>query len=228
MKLIDKNLTLGDFQKVIETIYSLPDDRLYSIEDLLTHQQRFAMRALKGIRKDDFKKMTLNLLIALSWLMAISNRFHISVEQSVWKRFPNQCSYCGEKPCQCKKNKSNGKKKKQTRLDVQIKSIAELQQMFENIYPSSQRSLADAGVHFAEEVGEVNEAVHNYLGQHLSKQFDEIQSEIADEVSCIFGVANSAGINVAKELVKLYKNGCHVCHGAPCTCSFVVVSQLKT
>ncbi len=74
----------------------------------------------------------------------------------------------------------------------------------------------------------MSEAIHNFLGQHLQKQFDEIKLEMSDYVSCIFGVANSAGIDVAKELEVMFKNNCHVCHEVPCVCSFTSVTKLKT
>ena len=100
--------------------------------------------------------------------------------------------------------------------------------MFEEVYPANGRTLADAGVHLAEEVGEVSEAVHNYLGQHQEKLFTEVKLELADFFSCAFGVANSAHIDVAQELAKMYENGCHICHQTPCTCSYSEVTKLKT
>src|SRR3989338_9171871 len=90
-----KNDSFGRFQHLVGEVYSLPDDRLYSIWDLLAHQQRFAMRALKGIRKGNREKLKRNLLISFSWLMAIMNRLHMSADDAVWKRFPFLCSYCG-------------------------------------------------------------------------------------------------------------------------------------
>ncbi len=219
--------SLREFQETIKIIYGLPDDRMYSTEDILT-QQRFAMRTLKGIRKNDPEKITLNLMIALSWLMTLSNRLQIDTTKEVWKRFPGICSYCGEKPCVCKKVKVLQRKKIDTNISREPVTIQKFQEMFETIYPSSKRTLADAGIHFAEEVGEVSEAIHNYLGQHLEKQFNDIELEIADEISCIFGVANSAHINIAEELAVMFADGCHICHHAPCECSFSFVSQIKT
>src|SRR3989344_4044054 len=101
-----KGGTVSDFQNLIGNIYSLPDDRLYSIWDLLTQQQRFTMRALKGIRKENVERVKSNLLISFSWLMAIANRLHINVEEDVWKRFPGICSYCGSRPCACRTKKT--------------------------------------------------------------------------------------------------------------------------
>lgn len=223
-----KNGTLGDLQKFISNVYALPDDRIYSIWDLLTQQQRFAMRAIKGIRKGNIEKLKLNLLISFSWIMAISNRLHIDIEEEVWRRFPMLCSYCGHKPCICKTVKQT--KRVRVRVDNTLRphSLTAFQKMFSEIYPADGRTLADAGVHLAEEMGEVSEAVHNYLGQHLQKQFDEVRLEISDFISCVLGVANSANIDVAKELSIMYENNCHVCHKAPCACSFSEVAHIKS
>src|SRR3989344_9123097 len=101
MHSLPKTASLSDLQQFVSSVYSLPDDRLYSIWDLLTQQQRFAMRALKGIRKQNMEKLKVNLLISLSWMIAIANRLHIDIEEEVWIRFPALCSYCGNVPCVC-------------------------------------------------------------------------------------------------------------------------------
>lgn len=223
-----KTGTISDFQKFISDVYSLPDDRLYSIWDLLAQQQRFTMRSIKGIRKGNIEKIKTNLLISLSWLMAICNRLHIEIEDEVWNRFPMLCSYCGKKPCVCKAIKATKRVRVRVNNSLRPHTLIAFQKMFNEIYPANSRTLADAGVHLAEEMGEVSEAIHNYLGQHLLKQFDEVKLEISDFVSCIFGVANSANIDVSKELSEMYKNNCHVCHKAPCICNFSTVVQIKS
>ncbi|MBX4206397.1 hypothetical protein KW784_01260 [Candidatus Parcubacteria bacterium] len=223
-----KTGTLSDFQKFIAEVYGLPDDRLYSIWDILTQQQRFTMRALKGIRKDNREKIKTNLLISFSWLMAIVNRLHINIEEEVWHRFPYLCSYCGKLPCVCKTTKSSRRVSVKVDAKKRPHGLALLQKMFGEIYPTKGRSVADAGVHLAEEMGEVSEAIHNYLGQHLQKQFNEVKSELADFASCIFGVANSLNIDVAKEIEAMYPKNCHICHKAPCVCSFSDVVSLKS
>lgn len=220
--------SLHDFQTLIDDIYGLPDDRLYSLDNILTQQQRFTMRALKGVRKDDVAKTRVNLLIALSWSMAVANRLHIDMQDMIWQRFPNLCSYCGHKPCICKATKPKNRPVLKIGSQPKDFSLANIQTMFEEIYPSADRTIDEAGVHLAEEMGEVTEAVHNFLGQHQRKQFDEITDEMADYVSCVFGLANSAGIDVAKELAKMYKQNCHVCHKAPCECSFSSVARLNS
>jgi NTP pyrophosphatase (non-canonical NTP hydrolase) len=168
MASLHKNHSLRDFQKLIYDIYSLPDDRLYSLWDLLTQQQRFTMRALKGIRKQDSIKLKGNLLIAFSWLMAIANRLHIDVEEDVWRRFPLFCSYCGRKPCACKKIKPEARKNVILKKNVQRpKTLREFQEMFQDIYPPEGRTLADAGVHLAEEMGEVSVGAREHKRRYL-------------------------------------------------------------
>src|SRR5207245_1528727 len=138
--------------------------------------------------------------ISFSWLMAVANRLHIDLETEVWKRFPGLCSYCGRQPCACKQTKPKNRQKITKGVGTRPKSLADNQIMFEKIYPSSSRSLADEGVHLAEEMGEVSEAIHNYLGQHKEPLFDEVKLEMADYVSCLFGTANSSYFDVATEL----------------------------
>ena len=223
-----KTDSIDDFQKFIADVYALPDERLYSLWDLLAHQQRFTMRTLKDIRKGDIGKIVVNLLISFSWLMAIVNRLSINAEDEVWARFPHLCSYCGKCPCICKKIKPSSRLKPKINDALRPHSLAEFQAMFVKIYPISSRTLTDAGVHLAEEMGEIGEAIHNYLGQHQQKQFDAIKLEIADFISCFLGVGNSAGVDIARELAKKYTRNCHMCHRIPCVCSFSEVAQIKT
>ncbi len=223
-----KKHSLLDFQKFIESVYSLPDDRLFSLWDLLSHQERFTMRALKGIRKNNRKKLELNLLIAFSWLMSVANRLHIIVEDAVWRRFPMQCSYCGALPCACKKIKPKQRVKIIRKNSMRPKTLSQFQEMFSRIYPPSSRTLSDAGVHLAEEMGELSEAVLCFLGEHKHKQFVDLQNELADFVSCIFGVANSANIDMANGLSKMFYKNCHVCHKAPCECSFSLIAKFSS
>ena len=212
--------SLGDFRNFIQDIYGAHDDRFYSIWDLMSNLERYVMRALKGIRKDDKKKLIKNLAIAMSWAMAASNRLHISVEGKLWQRFPFVCSYCGKCPCACKKIKVEKRIQTSPKPSLRPKTLAQFQAMFQKIYPSESRTLEHAGIHLAEEVGEVSEAIHAYMGEHKQAQLDAIREEIADFLSCIFSVANSADIDIAMELAKLYHKNCHVCHGYPCSCSF--------
>jgi NTP pyrophosphatase (non-canonical NTP hydrolase) len=100
--------------------------------------------------------------------------------------------------------------------------------MFDQIYPSNSRTLAEAGVHLAEEMGELSEAIHIYLGEHHGPQFKDIEDEAADYLSCLFGVANSAKIDIALQLESFFYKNCHVCHNLPCSCNFSFVSRFRS
>ncbi|OGY21297.1 MAG: hypothetical protein A2126_02450 [Candidatus Woykebacteria bacterium GWB1_45_5] len=220
--------SLNEAQEAIQKIYGLPDDRLYSVWDLLSNQQRFAMRALKGIRQGDKRKVKLNLIISFCWILAIMNRLHINLEESVWQRFPYRCSYCGKCPCACKKNKVRKRIKFLPDGSKKPTSLTGLQNMFREIYPSSQRSLEHAGIHLAEELGELSESIHMFFGEHKESYFQKITVEATDFFSCIVGIANSANFDIAKELAHLFRNNCHVCHKAPCVCDFSLVAKFKS
>lgn len=229
MSSFNENNSIREFQKYVYDVYSVLDDRQYSSAgDLLNQQQRFAMRALKGIRKENSEKIKLNLLISFSWFISICNRLHIDIENEIWSRFPYKCSYCGSCPCSCKISKPDKRLKVSIDENLRPKSLAEFQEMFNAIYPASGRSITDAGVHLAEEVGEVSEAIHNFINQHKGEQFDEVKLEMADLASCVFGLANSVPFDIAKELSVMCKNGCHNCHKTPCECSFIDVLNFKT
>lgn len=228
MTSFSSNQSIQQFQQFIQDVYGVPDDRYYSLYDLLSNQERFTMRALKGIRKGNKQHLKKNLLIAFSWSVAVFNRLHLDIENALWHRFPNFCSYCGHRPCTCHKEKPAQRILRRQSPQQQPQSLNDFQEMFRVIYPPSTRTLAEAGVHLAEEMGEVSEAIQAFLGEHKVSQFDNLKDEAADWVSCMFGVANSAEISIAKELALIYKKGCHVCHRAPCACTYSSVTRYSS
>ncbi len=223
-----KTGSIKRFQRFIYEVYGLPDDRMFSTHDLLSNMERFTMRAIKGIRKSDARKLKQNLLIAFSWYMAVANRIHVSVEEAIWNRFPGMCSYCGKAPCECKATKRERRKRNMPPPSARPKTLKDFQLMFERIYPSSERTIEDAGIHWAEETGEVSEAMSVFLGEHKAEQFETIVHELADYASCLFGVANSARIDVARSLAEHYKNNCHACHRIPCECGFSYIAKFDS
>jgi len=212
--------SINDYQIFIREVYGKPNDLHFDSSDMIANIQRFAMRALKGIRKGDKKKTRLNILISLSWFISLLNRLHINLEDAVWERFPFKCSYCGSCPCSCKSEKIT--KRREIKADNSKKphTLERFQEMFKSIYPPKSRTLEHAGIHLAEEIGEFAEAFVSYKGAHQDKYLKHISKEAADVFSCFVGVCNSYGINIAKELSKMFRRNCHECHKAPCKCSF--------
>jgi NTP pyrophosphatase (non-canonical NTP hydrolase) len=220
--------TIAEYSSFVDAVYGIPNDRAYTHWDLLTQIQRFTMRAIKGIRKGDRKKVEINIMITFSWFTSLMNRLHISISDIVWERFPYLCSYCGEAPCNCRAEKVEVRRKIVPDGSRKPQTIAEFQLMFNKVYPADRRDVKDAGIHLAEESGELSEAVQYYMGDRSEAHLDEVKLEAADFFSCLMGVLNSEGIDLAAILAKEFPNNCHVCHNAPCTCTYGSVSKYKS
>jgi len=228
MASVKANTTIQEYQNFVQEVYGLPNDRHFSTDDMLTNIERFVMRAIKGIRKKDPEKTKINLLVAESWFTSLMNQFHINIEDVVWNRFPYVCSYCAACPCQCKEKKVQIRHKVTPDEEKRPKTLAEFQEMFQSIYPSSKRTIEDAGIHLAEEMGELSEAILRYKGLRQDKDFHTITQEAGDFFSCVIGVCNSWDIQIAQELSNIFSHNCHACKKAPCECSFSYIVNFKS
>ncbi|MBI4088957.1 hypothetical protein HY415_02575 [Candidatus Kaiserbacteria bacterium] len=228
MASLKNNFTLRDYQNFVREVYDLPDDRHFNISEMLANMERFLMRGLKGIRQKDEKKIKINMIISSSWLMSILNQLHIDIEEEIWKRFPYMCSYCASCPCKCKERKVNQRQKIVRNDALKPKSFLGFQKMFEEIYPPSKRTIQDAGIHLAEEMGELSEAVLIYRGLRKQADFNGMKLEAADIVSCFIGVFNSLGASWPKEISLHFHDNCYRCHKAPCVCTFTDVMNFKS
>lgn len=228
MSNVKPNITIKEYQQFVQDVYGLQNARNFGLQDMLTNVERFMTRGLKGIRKQDKQKTKLNLIISLSWFMSMMNQLQIDIEDEAWKRFPHRCSYCAHCPCVCKAKKIQTRQTITVKHQQRPKTIEEFQNMFGEIYPASARTLDWAGVHLAEETGEIAEAILNYRGSHKEEDFKNVILECADFVSCLIGVFNSLELNLAKEISKEFSKNCHVCKQAPCICSFEDIMQFKS
>lgn len=238
------NEPLSKFQAMVWDIYGLSDDRLYSNWDLISNMERFTMWGLKGIRKGKIGDLNIvekaeksenqaesfshifstaglkfNLLVGAAWLFALASRLHIDLEDQVWQRYPYYCPYCGQLPCNCKVWKGPRAQPSQP-VKNKPATLADLQKMLDEIYPAKNRTLEHAGVHWAEELGELSEAWHLFVGTHKQKHFRQLEIEAADYFTHFLTVANSAGFNFAEEFYKLIPGKCHVCGQKVCICNF--------
>ncbi len=225
---LKKGASLKKLQDITYKIYGTANDRSFNTWDLFSNLEKFTMRALKGVRKKDKEKIRFNLVIAVGWLMALMNRFHVNLETAVWKRFPYKCSYCGQVACACKKKKPKKRPDVLKPTRKKPKNLKQFQSMFEKIYPSNRRSLDHAGIHLSEELGELSESIQAFFGTHNNKYFKIIVYESADFFSCLMGVFNSAGIDFEKAMLEFYSHNCHECKKAPCVCHFNEISEYES
>lgn len=227
MQNVESSVTIKGYQEFVNRVYGLPNERHFSTGDMFSHIQRFAMRGLKGIRQKDYEKAKKNLIISLSWFTSLLNRLHIEAEDEVWKRFPYKCSYCAECPCVCANQKI--KQRREITIDDSKRpaNLEGFQKMFENIYPSKNRTVEHAGIHLAEELGEFSEAMLAYKAGYKKEDFDNVILEAADLFSHYATVFNSMGLSLSKELSVMFDNNCHVCKKCPCECSFETIINFK-
>lgn len=225
---LSEKTTIREYQNFAKEIYGRSNELQFGLSDMLINMQRFAMRTLKGIRKSDYDKAKFNLAITTSWLMSTLGRLHIDLEDSVWRRFPNLCSYCASLPCSCRETGIKERKEVQVDESKRPVTIKDFQEMFRQVYPPEKRTIEHAGIHLAEEIGEFSEAILAYRGDHDDESFERIVQESADIFSCIIGVFNSLGVDVAKELSDMFSGGCHECKKLPCECSFKSIVYYKS
>ena len=228
MASLKKTSSISEYQAFIEELYGISNARFFNVDDMLSNIERFTMRGIKGIRKGNTQKVVTNLLIASGWFMSLMNQYHIDIEEPIWRRFPHLCSYCGSVPCSCKKNKV------ENRLAISIderkrpKTLKGFQEMFEKIYPSDTRTVEHAGIHLAEETGELSEAFLSYKGSHSERDFANIVLESSDFVSCLFGVFNSIKVDFALELALNFAENCNACKRSPCACTSAEIVAFKS
>jgi len=219
--------SIQEFQEFVRQVYGIPNDRDFELADMLYNLQRFAMRGVKSIRQGNLEKAKTNILITLSWFCSTMTRLHIDVEDSLWERFPNACSFCGKMPCACKAEGIQVRKQIAAGSAQRPKTMKEFQQMFNRLYPPSERTVEMAFLHMAEELGELTEAVWTFKGEKQQCEFELIPREAADYLSTVFAIFNSMNVDTAEELAKMFRDNCHVCHKAPCACSFKFIRRFK-
>lgn len=229
MLTLEQESSLSDYQTFIKEVYGFNNERFFGQRDMLTNLQRFIMRGLKGIRKGDEKKTALNLVVALGWFMSLMNRLHIDTEKELWTRFPGKCSYCGGKPCLCGEIRPEKRQAVEGDEAKRPRTLRAFQEMFETIYPAEKRSLEKAGIHLAEEMGELAESILVYGARGRSDdEFRNVELEAADLLSCFLAVFNSLNIDLATLLTAHFSENCHVCKQLPCACSFNSIMNFKS
>ena len=228
MASIKQDTTIREYQNFVKEVYGLSNDRYFGLWDMIINMERFMMRGLKGIRKNNKEKTKVNLLISFSWFMSIMNQLHIDIENEVWKRFPYLCSYCASCPCFCKEKKIEERQNMSVNENKRPRTLEDFQNMFNKIYPAEKRTIEHAGVHLVEEAGEFSEAILTYRGGHKDEDFKNVELEAADLLSCIMSVLNSLGMSLAEGLSSMFSNNCHACKNAPCTCNFKDITDFES
>ncbi len=194
-------------------IYQVPDDRLYSIQDLIFNHHKFIFLLQKDLQK---KQQTYpNLDIAASWFFTLVNRYHVDLEKKAWQRYSYKCPFCLEIPCFCK-NEAKSPKKTGRPASRKPKDLNQWQEMTKKIYPNDKEDQV-----FFLLLNNLNKLI--YLIRHFDRKktkFSEIENASVDHFVLILRLYNSLGINLSKNFQKKFSHGCYVCHKSPCICNY--------
>lgn len=171
---------------------------------------------------------------ALGWYFPLLAKFRVrSVEELIFRKFPNVCPYCRSAPhdeASCKLVKGTGSTVDHKAVASAFKAnwdkrptgLDEWQQMFQTIYPRNVEDRGRSTIGLLEELGELAEAVRVF--EVHPKYF---LGEAADTFSYIMGIANEHAMRVAqeggefsleKEFLARFPGLCVQCGSKVCAC----------
>ena len=179
--------------------------------------------------------MTDALCKALGWYFPLLAKLKIrSVEELIFRKFPNCCPYCRLAPHQdavCKTvrgtsptlNHAEVERLYRENWPARPKSLNGWQRMFQDIYPRATTDQGRSTVGLLEELGELAEAVRVFDAH--PKYF---LGEAADTFSYLMGIANEHAIRLAQEndevfsfedeFLKRFPGLCTQCGSKICVC----------
>lgn len=219
--IMKKKLSLLDLQKAILDVYGVPDDQLYTIDDLLYYGQKFALMAIKNLESENKGKAAENLIISFAWFLALMNRYHFDLEKIVWRRYSFKCPFCLEIPCNCQEKEGEKAKKTGRPSSRKPKTIRDWQKMVAKIYPDEK--IKELLMIFLRKNDDLSYSFRLFLREKQMKYFKEIENKSADYFILFLRVFNSLNIDLNNSFLKMFEKGCHVCHKIPCQCNYIVL-----
>lgn len=213
-----KQISINKALKVSYEIYGIPNDRRFSVQDLLYYIQKYLFLYLNSSQKKNSKKTTQNLAIAFSWFLALINRYHIDLEHQVWKRFPYKCPLCLSIPCECR-SINNATQFKTGRPPSRMpESLDDWQLMFKKIYQD--KNLDELNIKFLQKLDNLIRSTRLFIKEKAKKHFFDIEKNSADFFSFFFRTFNLLSKSLEKQFVVMHEDGCYECHKTPCICNF--------
>lgn len=230
----EKPKSIGQFQSYLGDLYE-EANKEREIEYLYSYLFRNASYLSRIIGEK--KEPKINFIKTISWLMAISSKLKIDLEDAFVKKYPEVCPYCISKPCICVKT---GKKpveyipewKASEEIGIKYRiarsaspelSLDEAVEKVNDLYPANKHIWNAAGPTYQfyrilEELGEVHEAYTGFIrGQ---RTIENVQEELADVFAWIissWGIVYP-GLSLVDELIGYYYSGCPVCTTNRCSC----------
>jgi len=213
-----KNITIPELQRTLLDIYDVPDDQLYTIEDILYYNQKYILNFLHDLSADNIKEAKSDLTVSLAWFVALVSRYHLDLPEIIWKRYAYKCPFCLEIPCFCKDFESRKAKKTGRPSSRKPQKIIEWQKMVEKIYPKS--NIETLKYLLPHVLDELNHSVRVFLRKREKKSFKDIEINTADYFIILLRIYNYFNVDIAKYFWQMFGRGCYVCHRTPCICNY--------
>ncbi len=213
------NYSINDLLEKNLEIYGIPNDRLYSNEDLLHYQQKFILRYLRNINNGDKQKAIEKLVVVSCWFSAIISRFHIDLESKTAQRYPYKCPFCLSLPCLCKDGQEKKTKKTGRPVSKTPETITDWQEMIGRIYSADNLEKINNLVLIKSD--ELACSFRKFLRDKGKNDFRDLENATADFFVLLLRIFNVLEINLEDQHRKMFNQGCYVCSKSPCQCNFL-------
>lgn len=237
MKQFKEEQSLDDYILMFENIYEPIQNVERDFNKILARLLEAIAQCSQYVNKHNQQGLADNLPKVFSWYSSLVHKSGISCKLSdaLWRKFPLCCPYCLKMPCQCqiiKKNLTDNadelEKKAKENIDSKPETLEDWQKMFAKLYPRDPQGYDQKSnfSHLIEELGEASEA---YRIRYFSPS--ALESELADILTWILGMANLlnshaiegsvknySNYNLEEQVYKRYHGECPECKKIPCTC----------
>lgn len=211
------NLTVKGMLELNESIYRVPNDRIYSVTDMIYQNQKAIFDYIENWQRGEKSEATKELTVGLSWLCSLINRYHLDFEAEVWKRYPYKCPSCLSLPCYCERERVAAVKTGRPPVG-RPRNINDWQEMIGKIYPS--RDMERLNLTILQGQNELNYVVRRFKKEGKKMYFGEIIDRCAEQFVLYLRVFNALRADLNLEYQKIFNDGCYDCHKIPCECNF--------
>ena len=211
-------MTINELIKLNLKIYGVIDDRLYSVDDLLYYSQKYMLRFIDQTENKKNKQAKIDLIAALFWYIALLCRFHIDIEKELWKHYSFKCPRCLDIPCSCENIDTSKRKKTGRPSSRRPKNLTDWQQMIKKIYPVEE--MPDISNKLIKCLDKLSFYFRNYIKKPNDKNFKELKYRTTDYFVLFFESFNLVNVDMEQQIMKMFENGCYVCHKTPCICNY--------
>ena len=209
--------TVSEYQRMLASIYTEANER-YSDEDLFRRIVEEMSVVMEIVRKDRREELPEQLARTYSWLNALANRHRVDLQEALWRKYPNVCSYClRPKDCYCTvehpeiPDKENILRRLRRDRSNEPKLLKDHQELHRRLYGRQNDRILpiQTAAHLIEEAGEMSRDF-----RHGNRE--GFESEMVDIISWIFAIANRLNIGMAEKVWERYPGECERCHETVC------------